>query len=334
MEYRNLGNSGLKISEISLGSWLTFGNSIEKKQAENCIKTAFGCGINFFDTADIYNQGEAESFLGKTLQNHQRAKLVIASKCYFPMYDDPNDRGLSRKHIFESLHASLRRLRTDYLDLYQCHRFDPETPLEETVRAMSDLVQQGKILYWGVSQWRAAQIQQAVDFAKFNGLYLPASNQPIYNIINRSLEIDVMRTCRQNGLGIVVFSPLAQGILTGKYSGGAMPKDSRAANDKINLFMKKRLTPEILGRVDKLGALAGELELSLSQLALAWTLRYPAVSSAIIGASKPAQIEENVKAAGMQISENTMAEIDRIMGSVPVDQYSGQVIDPLELHRE
>ena len=334
MQYRRFGNTGLKISEISLGSWLTYGNSLEKKQAKKCIETAFACGINFFDTADAYNRGGAESFLGEVLQDQQRAKLVIASKCYFPMSDDPNDRGLSRKHISESVHASLKRLRTDYLDLYQCHRFDPETPLEETVRAMSDLVQQGKILYWGVSQWRAAQIQEAVDIAKQLGCYAPVSNQPIYNVINRSLEVEVMRICQKNGLGIVVFSPLAQGILTGKYSGGKLPKDSRAANDNINLFMKKRLTPDILERVDKLATLAHELELSVSQLALAWILRYPAVTSAIVGASKPEQIEENAKASGIQISENTMTEIDQIMGSAPIDQYTGQTIEPLELRRE
>ncbi|KAA3614605.1 MAG: aldo/keto reductase [Calditrichaeota bacterium] len=334
MEYRNLGNTGLKISEIGLGSWLTFGNSIEKKQAQNCIKTAYDLGINFYDTADAYNKGAAESFLGEALQNYERSKIVLASKCYFPMSSDPNDRGLSRKHIFESVNASLKRLRTDYLDLYQCHRYDHDTPLEETVRAMNDLVQQGKILYWGVSQWTAAQIQDAVGIAKATGCYPPISNQPIYNIINRSLEVEVMRTCKNNGLGIVVFSPLAQGVLTGKYSGGTIPKDSRAANDNINQFMKKRLTPDTLKRVDDLKSLAGDLELTLSQLALAWTLYHAPVTSAIIGASKAEQVEENAKAAGVQLSEVAMQEIDNIMGSAPVDQYTGQPIKVLEIHRD
>ncbi|KAA3658405.1 MAG: aldo/keto reductase [Calditrichaeota bacterium] len=329
MLYRNLGQTGLKLSEISLGSWLTYGNSIEKKQAQNCIKTAYDCEINFYDTADVYNNGAAESFLGETLKSYERSKVVIATKCYFPMSDDPNDCGLSRKHIFESVHASLKRLQTDYIDLFQCHRYDKETPLEETVSAMTDLIRQGKILYWGVSQWSAAQIQDAVGIAQKIGGYQPVSNQPIYNMLNRSLEIDVMRTCYASGLGIVVFSPLSQGILTGKYTGGTVPKDSRAANDTINHFMQKRLTPDVLSKVDQLKSLADDLELSLSTLALAWTLQYPAITSAIIGASKPEQIEENVKAAGVQLSDVTLAGIDKILGTAPIDQFTGQNIKAL-----
>lgn len=326
MLYRNLGKTGLQISEISLGSWLTYGNTTEMTLAKACIKTAHDLGINFYDTADAYNNGEAELFLGETLHDHERSKIVLASKCYFPMSDNPNDKGLSRKHIFESVHASLKRLRTDYLDLYQCHRYDEQTPLDETVRAMSDLVQQGKILYWGVSQWSSAQIQEAVGIARQLGCYQPVSNQPIYNMLNRSLEIEVMQTCYNNGLGIVVFSPLSQGILTGKYSGGQIPEDSRAANQAINHFMHKRLTPETLSKVDDLKRLANDLELTLTQLALAWTLQSAAVTSAIIGASRPEQIEENVKAAGIQLSESTMTEIDNLLGTAPVDQYTGQRI--------
>ncbi|MFQ5630693.1 MAG: aldo/keto reductase family protein [bacterium] len=328
MQYRRLGNAGIQLSEIGLGSWLTYSNSVEQNAALKCVKTAYESGINFFDTADVYNQGQAEAFLGKALQQYRRSDLVIASKCFFPMSDKPNDQGLSRKHIFESVHTSLKRLKTDYLDIYQCHRYDVNTPIEETVLAMSDLVRQGKILYWGVSQWSAAQVQEAIGTAERLSAYRPQSNQPIYNLINRSLEIEVMKTCHENGLGIVVFSPLAQGVLTGKYTDGKIPDDSRAANPKANMFMQKRLESQWLDRVDNLGKIASKSGVSLPLLALAWTLRFPAVTSAIIGASKAEQVVENVKASGISLSQDVLNKIDEIMGTTPLDQFTGQQITP------
>ena len=330
MQYRRLGNAGIYLSEIGLGSWLTYSTSVEKKVALACIRAAHEHGINFYDTADIYNKGQAELFLGEALKSIRRSDLVIASKCYFPMSDNPNDQGLSRKHIFESVEQSLKRLKTDYIDIYQCHRFDYNTSIEETVRAMSDLITQGKILYWGVSQWSAAQIEEAVGIADRLGCYRPQSNQPIYNLINRSLEVDILKTCDKNGLGLVVFSPLAQGILTGKYSGGSIPKSSRAANDNINNFMMKRMTPEWLDRVDKLQGLANDHNLTIAQLALAWTLRLNAITSSIIGASRPEQIIENAGAAGVELSQATLAQMDEIMQTVPIDQYTGQAIAPFD----
>lgn len=325
MQYRRLGRTGVLISEIGFGSWLTVSRSVDAEQTKKLVAAAWELGINFYDTADVYNIGGAEDMLGTALQAYPRSKYVLATKCFFPMSNDVNDRGLSRKHIFESVHASLKRLKTDYIDLYQCHRYDDATPLAETCHAMHDLVSQGKILYWGVSQWSAVQITEAAGYCRVNNLHGPVSNQPIYNIINRSLEIDVMSVCEKRGLGIVVYSPLAQGILTGKYSGGAKPAGSRASDEVSYGYMsQKYMTPEWLTKVDALKPIAERNSLTMAQLALAWCLRKPAVTSTIIGATKPEQLKDNAAASGKKLSADDLAVIDQIIGTAPVDQYTGR----------
>jgi voltage-dependent potassium channel beta subunit len=310
MQYRNLGRSGLQVSEIGLGSWLTLGSSVDHADTREVVQRAFDLGINFFDTADAYARGRAEEVLGDALRGIPRHYVVVATKAFFPMSDRPNDRGLSRKHLFESVEASLRRLGTDYLDLHQCHRPDPATPVEETVCAYEDLVRQGKVLYWGVSEWSAAQIVDACRTADARGAYRPVSNQPQYSILRRQIEAEVLPISRREGLGQVVFSPLGQGVLTGKYSGGARPADSRAADAERNQFMTRYLAPEVLERIDGLRPLADELGLSLAQLALAWCLRQPGVSSAIIGATRVSQLDENCKASGTGLPDEVRARID------------------------
>ena len=315
MKYRNLGKSGLRVSEIALGSWLTYGKSVEEQTAEKCIQTAYESGINFFDTANVYERGAAETVLGKVLKNYNRSSLVVASKVYFPMGDGPNDRGLSRKHIFESCDASLKRLGMDYLDLYQCHRYDPTVPMEETLWALDDLQKQGKILYAGVSEWPADKIQKAHKIAKEHNFRPLVSNQPIYNMIERYIEVDVLPVSVANGMGQVVFSPLAQGILTGKYKAGQqVPEDTRAANKKLNDGMQKYLQNELLlETIVEIEAIARELEVTLPQLALAWILRHPGVSSAIIGASQPEQIEDNIKAVDVELTDELLLGINQLL---------------------
>lgn len=312
MEYRNLGRSGLRVSEVALGSWLTFGSSVEAARTRDLVHAAYDLGVNFFDTADVYAHGQAEEVLGAALRGIPRPYVVLATKAFFPMSDRVNDRGLSRKHLFESVEGSLRRLGTDYLDLHQCHRADPTTPIEETVCAYEDLVRQGKLLYWGVSEWRAAPIVDACRVADRRHAYRPVSNQPQYSILRRGIEREVLPVCEREGLGQVVFSPLAQGALTGKYSGGRRPAGSRAADDERNQFMDYFLRPDVLERVDRLKPLAGELGISLAQLALAWCLRRPGVSSVIIGATRREQLEENTKASGLRLPEETLAKIDEL----------------------
>jgi len=315
MKYRNLGTSGLRVSEIALGSWLTYGKSVADQTAEKCIQTAYEAGINFFDTANVYERGAAETVLGKTLKEYKRSSLVVASKVYFPMGDGPNDRGLSRKHIFEACDASLKRLEMDYLDLYQCHRYDPTVPMEETLRALDDLQRQGKILYAGVSEWPAEKIQEAHKIAKEHNFRPLVSNQPIYNMLERYIELDVLPVSVANGMGQVVFSPLAQGILTGKYKAGQqVPEGTRAANKKLNDGMQKYLQNELLlETVSDIQAIAHELEITLPQLALAWILRQPGVSSAIIGASRPEQIEENIKAIDVDLTDEMLLGINQLL---------------------
>ncbi|MDX1649386.1 MAG: aldo/keto reductase, partial [Myxococcota bacterium] len=230
MEYRRLGRSGLRVSEIALGSWLTFGSSVDPDASAKLIHKAWDLGVNLFDTADVYAGGAAEEALGRAIRDLPRHRLVIATKCYFPVSEDPNDRGLSRKHVVESVERSLRRLGTDYVDLHQCHRPDPTTPMEETVRAYEDLIRQGKVLYWGVSEWRAAQIVDACRTADAWRAYRPVSNQPQYNLMRRQMEREVLPVSKREGLGQIVFSPLGQGVLTGKYSGGEVPSGTRAAD--------------------------------------------------------------------------------------------------------
>lgn len=312
MQSRHVGNSGLRVSEIGLGSWLTIGSRIDPAEAQRLIDVAFDHGIDFFDTADVYAQGAAEEALGRALRTFPRAHLVVATKCYFPVSERPNDRGLSRKHLFESVDASLRRLGTDYVDLHQCHRADPETPMEETVRAYEDLIRQGKVLYWGVSEWRAEQIDRACRIADGTGGYRPISNQPNYSIMRRGIEHEVMPVCRREGLGQLVFSPLGQGALTGKYSGGARPEGSRATDPKRNLWMNAYLDADALAKVEALRPLAHAEGMTLAQLALGFCLRRPDVSSVIVGATSAAQLEENVKASGRVLSPDTLRAIDEI----------------------
>jgi aryl-alcohol dehydrogenase-like predicted oxidoreductase len=318
MNYRHLGRAGVRVSEIALGSWLTYGGSVEESTAIQCIHKAYELGITFFDTANAYQHGETEKVVGRALKDFQRDSYVLATKVYFPMGDGPNDRGLSRKHIMEQCHASLRRLGTDYIDLYQCHRYDTETPLEETLRALDDLVSQGKVLYVGVSEWSATQIADAVYMAREMNLDRIVSNQPIYNMLTRYIEPEIMPFCEREGIGQVVFSPLAQGVLTGKYKPGQQPQQgTRAANPNINQFMSDIMRDETLIAVQHLNELAQQHGYSLSQLALAWILRQDNVSATIIGASRPEQVEENVKAVGVTLTDNMLERIDEILdGSI------------------
>ena len=314
MKYRRLGNSGLKVSEISLGSWLTYGGYVDKKQAISAIDKAYELGINFFDTANIYMNGEAERIVGEALGKYPRESYVLATKVWGPMGEGPNDRGLSRKHIVEQCEASLKRLGVDYVDVYYCHAFDPDTPLEETLRAMDDLVRQGKVLYVGVSNWTAAQIAEALSIVDRYFLHRIVANQPLYNLFAREIEKEIIPLCERNGIGQVVYSPLAQGVLAGKYQAvDDVPAGSRATDKHGTKTVKSWLNEENLSKVERLRPIAGELGLSLAQLALAWTLRHPNVSSAIIGASLPEQVEDNVKASGVTIPQEVIARIDEIM---------------------
>ncbi|MBV9866449.1 MAG: aldo/keto reductase family protein [Abitibacteriaceae bacterium] len=316
MEYRRLGNAGVKVSEVALGSWLTYGGATDDRIATDCIHHAYDVGINFFDTANVYARGDAERIVGAALKNLRRDSYVLATKVFFPMGDGPNDRGLSRKHIFEQCHLSLKRLGTDYIDLYQCHRYDAEVPLEETLRALDDLVTQGKVLYVGVSAWSASQIGDALELAGKLNLDRIVSNQPVYNMLNRDIEKEVLPLCLKEGIGQVVYSPLAQGILTGKYlPGQPPPKDTRAGDARQNQFLNRgQLDDAQLEKVQALKPLAEREGLTLAQMALAWCLRQPMVSSVIIGASRPQQVDENIIASGKKLAEATLREIDEILG--------------------
>jgi len=314
MRYRKLGRFGLKVSEVSLGGWLTQGRTIDDDTTERIVRRAFDLGVNLFDTADVYNRGEAELSLGKAVKGMRRDDLVIATKCFFPMSDGPNDRGLGRKHITESVHASLKRLGTDYIDLMQFHRWDGDTPLDETVRAIDDLIKQGKVLYWGVSEWDETQIQSVVDVAKGLNANPPASDQPIYNMIVKKIEPAIMPACEENGIGSIVFSPLAQGVLTGKYlPGQAAPEGSRGADQTSNNFMQYMMNDETLTRVQKLKTFAEGHGQSLGEFALAWCLRKPVISSVIVGASRVEQIEANVAASGIDLPAEVWAQAEAIL---------------------
>jgi voltage-dependent potassium channel beta subunit len=311
MKYRRVGASGIKVSEIGLGSWLTYGTAAEQEAADACVRKAFESGINFFDTANAYNRGEGEKAIGAALKSYSRTSYVLSTKVFFPMGEGPNDRGLSRKHIMEQCEASLKRIGTDYIDIYFCHRYDNQTPLEETLRALDDLVSQGKILYAAVSEWSAAQITDAVGIAKRLKLRPFISNQPIYNMFERYIEREVMPVSEREGIGQIVFSPLAQGVLTGKYKPGQQPpQDSRAANNSVNNWIKSYFREEVLQCVQELDYIAGQAGITLSQLAIAWVLRHPGVSSALIGASRPSQIEENVKAVEVNLQPDMLEAIE------------------------
>ncbi|UCC43033.1 MAG: aldo/keto reductase family protein [Candidatus Zixiibacteriota bacterium] len=308
MNYRRVGNSGLKISEISLGAWLTYGGSVLQERAIPIIHTAIERGVNFIDIADIYSKGEAEKTVGAAIKDYRRSDLVISSKVFWPMSDNVNDRGLSRKHIMESIDKSLSRIGTDYLDIYFCHRFDPGTPIEETARAMSDLVQAGKILYWGTSVWDADQIDEAVVCTREWKGYLPAVEQPRYNLIDRHIEVDIMPTCARHGMGLTVWSPLAQGLLTGKYNDGT-PTGSRGQETS---WMDEDLNDGNIKRVRKLGAIAADHGMTVAQMALAWVLGREEISCAIVGATTVDQLEENLKATDLRLDQNTLGEIENI----------------------
>ncbi|MFF2482772.1 aldo/keto reductase family protein [Paenibacillus sp. NPDC058071] len=311
MKYRRLGKSGIKVSEISLGSWLTYGGYVERENAVHSIKTAYDLGINFFDTANVYEKGAAEELVGKALKAYPRESYVLATKAFWPMGEGPNDRGLSRKHIIEQANASLKRLDHDYVDIFYCHRYDPDTRLEETLRAIDDLVRQGKVLYVGVSEWQASQIAEAIGVADRYLLDRIVVNQPIYNMFERYIEKEIMPLSERSGVGQVVFSPLAQGLLTGKYtSEHDIPADSRAARLE---WMRKGVTEEKIERVKRLEGVAAELNISVGNLALAWILRNENVASALVGASRPEQVTENAKASGIVLSEDTLSEIEDIL---------------------
>jgi voltage-dependent potassium channel beta subunit len=310
MKYRRLGRSGLKVSEVALGSWITLGYKVGADDSTRIAGEAFEAGINFFDTADVYAGGEAERILGKALAGIPRKDLVVASKCFFPMSAKPNDQGLSRKHVVESCEASLQRLGLDYLDLYQCHRFDPDTPLEETLRALDHLQQTGKILYYGVSEWTAVQIADACHLARSLGFEGPVSNQPVYNLLQRKIEPQILPVCQREGIGNVVFSPLAQGVLTGKYKGGKIPPDSRAADDRTHGFVQRYLDADSLARADRLVGLAEKLGTTPARLALAYCLRRCEVSSVIIGATKLEQLRDNVGASDLEISPEIWDQLE------------------------
>jgi aryl-alcohol dehydrogenase-like predicted oxidoreductase len=319
MEYRHLGKSGLKISEIAYGNWITHGSQIEEEAADACVLAALDEGITTFDTADAYAGGRAEEVLGRALDGVRRESIEICTKVYWPTGDRPNDSGLSRKHIIESAHASLRRLRTDYLDLYQAHRYDHETPVEETMRAFDDLVRAGKVLYVGVSEWRAEEIAAALRAADELGLDRIVSNQPQYNMLWRVIEAEVIPLCEKEGIGQIVWSPMAQGVLSGKYSPGAPPPaNTRATDPGGSRFMRELLTDEVLTAVQGLRPLAADAGLSMAQLAVAWTLQNPNVSAAIVGATRPEQVHENVKAAGVRLDAGLMRRIDEVLGGLVV----------------
>ncbi len=313
MQYRQLGDSDLKVSEISLGSWLTYSGGVERAAAKDCVDKAFDVGINFIDTANVYGKGASEEFLGEVLKDRPRDSYVLATKLYFPMTEENS--GLSRVQVHKQINDSLKRLQTDYVDLYQCHRYDEETPLKETMIALTELVQEGKVRYIGFSEWNAEQIKAAIEMV---GVSKFVSSQPQYSMLWREPEKEIFPVCAENGIGQIVWSPLAQGVLTGKYKAGQdVPKDSRAANDKMNVFIDRLLDDEILSAVEKLKPIAESENLSMAQLALAWVLRDERVSSAIIGASKPEQVEDNAKASGVKLSAETLAKIDEILAGIP-----------------
>lgn len=315
MEFRRLGRSGLNVSEIAYGNWLTHGSQVEEDQAQACIKAALDAGVTTFDTADVYANTAAEAVLGRGLAGQRRESLEICTKVFFPTGPGgPNDKGLGRKHIMESAHASLRRLGTDYVDLYQAHRFDPTVPLEETFSAFADLVRQGKVLYIGVSEWNAEQITAGAALAA--ELHVPlVSNQPQYNALWRVIESQVIPASRRHGMSQIVWSPIAQGVLTGKYKPGQpVPESSRATDEKGGANMIKRfLSDQVLERVEQLEPLAKDAGLSLAQLAIAWVLQHPNVASAIIGASRPQQVHDNVQAAGITLDADLRDAIDKAL---------------------
>lgn len=321
MHYRRLGKAGIKISEISLGAWVTFAHQHSEDSAIRLIRTAYERGVNYFDNADIYAEGQAEKIMGKALKDLPRESVVLSSKVFWPTMPGPNGRGLSRKHIQESLHASLRRLDTDYLDIYYCHRHDPDTSIEEVVRTMTDQVRAGKILYWGTSEWRAWQIVLAHGIAYQHGLVPPAVEQPQYNMLHRHrVEAHLVPMSKELGIGLMTWSPLAFGLLTGKYNDG-IPEGSRASLENM-AWMRDHITPERLEKVRELEEVANQMGVTTAQLAIAWLLRLKEVSSVITGASKVEQLEENLLAGQLadHLTNDLLESIEFILGNAPDDE--------------
>jgi len=317
MEFRHLGRSGMLVSEISYGNWITHGSQVEEDAAAACVRRALELGITTFDTADVYARTAAESVLGRALKGQRREGLEILTKVYWPTGEGRNDRGLSRKHIMESINGSLRRLQTDYVDLYQAHRYDFETPLDETMEAFADIVHAGKAHYIGVSEWNAAQIRAAHKLARELKIQL-VSSQPQYSMLWRVIEAEVIPTSEELGIGQIVWSPIAQGVLTGKYlPGQAPPEGSRATDEKSGAnFIRRLLTDEVLATVQRLRPLAEQAGLTMAQLAIAWVLQNPNVSSAIVGATRPEQLDDNVKAAGVRLDADLLKAIDEVLDPI------------------
>ncbi|MHA2020983.1 MAG: aldo/keto reductase family protein [Candidatus Thorarchaeota archaeon] len=315
MKYRKVGKSGLKISNVSLGSWLTYGGSVEKQIAKDCMSTAMKQGINFIDSAEAYAGGKAESVIGEWLveENIDRKNLVISSKVFWPTSDVVTDWGNSRKNIMNAIDGTLDRLGTDHIDIYYLHRFDTTTPVRETAETMEDLIHSGKIRYWGTSVWTAAQLERVHAIAKEHGLQKPIVEQPMYNMLFRHIELEIMPVAKSHGMGLTVWSPLYQGLLTGKYNNG-IPEDSRGK--RMEGFLKY-LTEEVQEKIVKMTAIAESMNLSMTQLALAWILRRPEVSAALIGATKPEQVIENAEASDITLSKTTLDEIESILDNAP-----------------
>jgi voltage-dependent potassium channel beta subunit len=320
VRYRKIGKWGVKVSEVSLGCWLTYGGHVDEQNSIEQLQYAYEKGINFIDTANSYAIGRSEELLGKAIKPFRRESLVIATKVFFEMGQGPNDRGLSRKHVMEQCHASLQRMGIEYIDLYQCHRYDPGTPIEELVMTMDVLTRQGKILYWGVSEWPADKIKEAVETANRMNAVPPISNQPCYNMFARNIETEIIPVSEKLGLGQLVYSPLAQGALTGKYKPGQPhPEGSRASREKEGYWLRgDLLSDETLVKVESLSKIAAELGVSMPVLALAWCLRLQNVSSVIIGATSKAQIDENIKASGVILSPALIERIEKILNAVPL----------------
>lgn len=325
MKYRNVGKSGLKVSEIAMGSWMTDLQGSEKAAlAEETIRKAYDAGVNFFDCADAYSGGEAEKFLGRVLKDYSRSSYVVSSKVFFPTGRGANEWGLSRKHIFENIDRTLTNMKLDYIDMYFCHRFDPTTPMEETLRALSDLVAQGKILYYGVSEeWSAARLTEAQKIIEEYHLYPMTVVQPQYHMMDRYIEHEIMDVCEKYGMGITPFSPLAQGLLTGKYKKGQPYPEGSRATHQADRQVNNLLTDENLDKVEKLSKIAEELGTNMSVLALAWILRKQVISSVITGASKPQQLENNIAASGFEIPQDALKEIDKILGFRKFERHVG-----------
>ena len=312
MRYRKLGATEVEVSEIALGSWLTYGVGVGKEAARACLDRAFELGINLVDTANVYGRGAAETLLGELLAGRERSSYVLATKLYFPMSDE--DKGLSAAQVRKQIEGSLARLRTDYVDLYQCHRYDPETPLEETMEALTEVVRQGKARFIGCSEWRADQIQASLELT---GVERFTTNQPLYSVLRRRVEAEVIPLCAANGITQIVFSPLAQGVLTGKYlRGEPPPADSRAASERMGWAIDRYVRDDVLAAVDRLRPIAAGLGITSAQLALAWVLRQPNVSSAIVGATRPEQVEDNAAASGIELDAATLDAVDEAVADV------------------